>query len=61
MTGEAWDQPAWADYSGISRTLQQLSESEVDALVTALNEVSQPFPGRHIIRVKTGRAIVLPE
>jgi hypothetical protein len=43
MTAEAWDQPAWADYSGVSRTLQQLSESEVDALVAALNEVSQPF------------------
>ncbi|GIK57377.1 MAG: hypothetical protein HND44_07345 [Chloroflexi bacterium] len=43
MTAEAWDQPAWADYSGVNRTLQQLSESEVDALVAALNEVSQPF------------------
>jgi hypothetical protein len=32
MTAEAWDQPAWADYSGVSRTLQQLSESEVDAV-----------------------------
>jgi hypothetical protein len=43
MTAQAWNQPAWADYSGVSRTLQQLSESEVDALIAALNVVSQPF------------------
>lgn len=43
MTAQAWNRPAWADYSGVSRTLQQLSESEVDALIAALNEVSQPF------------------
>lgn len=43
MTAEAWEQPAWADYSGVSRTLQQLSEREVDALIAVLTAVSQPF------------------
>lgn len=43
VTAEAWGQPAWADYSGVSRTLKQLSETEVDALVAALHQVSQPF------------------
>lgn len=43
VTAEAWGQPAWADYSGVSRTLKQLREAEVDALVAALQQVSQPF------------------
>lgn len=40
---EAWDQPAWADYSGVSRTLQSLSDEEVTALVAAIDAISQPF------------------
>ena len=40
---EAWGQPAWADYSGVSRTLSQLSWEEVHQLVAALEVVSQPF------------------
>ena len=40
---EAWGQPAWADYSGVSRTLQSLTDEEVNALVDALTSVSQPF------------------
>jgi hypothetical protein len=43
MTAEAWKQPAWADYSGVSRTLQHLNDEEVAALITALDSVSQPF------------------
>lgn len=39
----AWGQPAWADYSGVSRTLQSLSEAEVAATVAGLDAVSQPF------------------
>ena len=38
---EAWGQPAWADYSGVSRTLQSLNDEEVNALVDALT-ISQP-------------------
>lgn len=43
LVAEAWGQPAWADYSGVSRTLQHLSESEVTAIVTAMDSVIQPF------------------
>ena len=43
VTAEAWGQPAWADYSGVSRTLQQLNAEEVATLVTALDGTSQPF------------------
>jgi hypothetical protein len=40
---EAWEQPGWADYSGISRTLHALSWDEVHQLVSVLEQVSQPF------------------
>jgi hypothetical protein len=40
---QAWAQPAWADYSGVSRTLSGLSWQEVRQLVQVLEEVSQPY------------------
>lgn len=39
----AWQQPAWADYSGVSRTLQALSMAEAQAIGAVLNAISQPF------------------
>lgn len=39
----AWGQPGWADYSGVSRTLSELSWEEVHALVKVLEEISQPY------------------
>jgi hypothetical protein len=39
----AWQQPGWADYSGVSRTLRALHQSEAEAIVAALRRVSQPF------------------
>ena len=40
---DAWGQPAWADYSGVSRTLQSLSDEEVNAIAEAIDAISQPF------------------
>lgn len=40
---EAWQQPGWADYSGVSRTLSQLSWDEVRQLVAVLERISQPY------------------
>jgi hypothetical protein len=40
---EAWEQPGWADYSGVSRTLSALSWEEVHQMVDVLQQVSQPF------------------
>ncbi len=40
---QAWEQPAWADYSGVSRTLSGLSWDEVKQVVQALEQVSQPY------------------
>jgi hypothetical protein len=49
-TAAAWGQAAWADYSGVSRTLQQLSDAEVSALVAAVEEISQPFIDQEVER-----------
>jgi hypothetical protein len=43
IVAEAWGQVGWADYSGVSRTLQQVSHQEVEAIVAELNAISQPF------------------
>ncbi len=40
---QAWGQPAWADYSGVSRTLSGLSWEEVTRIVQVLEQVSQPY------------------
>lgn len=40
---KAWGRATWADYTGISRTLTQLSWDEVRAVVRVLEQVSQPF------------------
>lgn len=48
IVAEAWEQPAWADYSGVSRTLSQLTENEVANLTAALDNVSQSFIDREV-------------
>lgn len=40
---EAWGQPGWADYSGVSRTLSSLSWGEACALAQVLERVDQPL------------------
>ena len=40
---ESWGQAGWADYSGVSRTLSNLSWEEVRAIVSELERFSQPF------------------
>ena len=40
---QAWEQPAWADYSGVSRMLSGLSWEEVKRIVQVLEQVSHPY------------------
>lgn len=40
---EAWGQPGWADYSGVSRTLSGLSWEEVGQISQVLSQLSQPY------------------
>ena len=46
---EAWGQPGWADHSGVSRTLSQLSESDVQRIAQALERVSQPLLDQEVV------------
>lgn len=39
----AWQQPDWADYSGVSRTLSRLSWDGVKQIVQVLEQISQPY------------------
>ena len=48
MVAEAWGRDAWADYSGVSRTLSRLTTEEVADLATALDRISQPFIDREV-------------
>jgi len=43
IVAEAWGQDAWADYSGVSRSLTRLTAEEVADLVAALERIGQPF------------------
>jgi galactokinase len=49
---EAWGQPGWADYSGVSRTLSSLSWEEAGQIVGILDEISQKYIAAelHLIR-----------
>jgi hypothetical protein len=48
LVAEAWGQDAWADYSGVSRTLSRLTMEEVAGLATALDSISQPYIDREV-------------
>ena len=49
VVARAWLQPSWADYSGVSRTLTALSQSEAEQIVQGLDRVSQPFIQREVM------------
>jgi hypothetical protein len=55
----AWQQPAWADYSGVGRTLQGLTPAEVAAIGRVLTEISRPFIDEQVTQalVEQGRLI----
>jgi hypothetical protein len=56
---EAWEQPAWADYSGVSRTLKACAAETVAEIEQVLQEVSQPFIDREVtLALQSGDVIV---
>lgn len=48
IVAEAWGQPSWADYSGVSRTLHSLTEKESKEIADTFDSVSTPFIKREI-------------
>jgi hypothetical protein len=45
---DAWNQPGWADYSGISRTLQACTTETVESVREAIEQVSRPYIDREV-------------
>ena len=56
---DAWGQPGWADYSGVSRTLKACNEETVTAVTQALQAVSQPFIDREVMLALRGRDVIV--
>ena len=46
---DAWGQPGWADYSGVSRTLHHCTAETVQAVRQAVGRVSRPFIDREVV------------
>jgi hypothetical protein len=46
---KAWKQPAWADHSGVSRTLSGLARDEVGPIVEVLDVLSRPIIDREVV------------
>jgi hypothetical protein len=44
----AWGQPAWADQSGVSRTLHSLTPGEVQQLIQVTEHFCQPFIDKEV-------------
>ena len=56
---QAWGQPGWADYSGVSRTLKVCTEETVAAVTQALQAVSQPFIDREAMLALRERGVIV--
>lgn len=56
---EAWGQTSWADYSGVSRTLQALREKEVSEMCAALDQVEQGLLRQEVERAISEGKLVL--
>jgi len=46
----AWRQPAWADYSGVSRTLTELTQEEAEQVADAMNKIAQPILAEEVMK-----------
>lgn len=55
----AWQQAGWADYSGVGRSLQALTQAEAEAVGWVLREISQPLIDEQITQAlaEQGRLI----
>jgi hypothetical protein len=46
----AWHQPAWADYSGVSRSLAALTQEEAEQIAAELDKITQPILATEVMR-----------
>jgi len=56
---KAWLQASWADYSGVSRTLTGVSQSEADQIARVLEQITQPILAEEVMEAlkQTGRLV----
>jgi hypothetical protein len=47
---KAWLQPAWADYSGVSRTLTTLRQGEAEQVASVLDKMTQPILAGEVMK-----------
>jgi hypothetical protein len=47
---KAWRQLAWADYSGVSRTLTELYQEEAEQIAGVLNKISKPILDEEVMK-----------
>jgi len=47
---KAWRQPAWADYSGVSRTLTTLYQEEAEQVADVLHKVTKPILDEEVMK-----------
>ena len=55
----AWGQKKWADYSGVSRTMQASDEETVAAVQETLETASRPFIDREVVLALRDRGVVI--
>lgn len=46
----SWGQAGWADYSGVSRTLAELTQAEAEQIVSVLDEISRPILAEEVMQ-----------
>jgi hypothetical protein len=49
-TAKAWLQPAWADYSGVSRTLTALRLEEAEQVASVLHKITKPILDEEVMK-----------
>lgn len=56
---KAWLQASWADYSGVSRTMTGVSQTEADQIVRVLDQITQPILAEEVMEAlkRTGRLV----
>lgn len=47
---KAWGQSAWADYSGVSRTLTSLCQEEAEQVAHVLDQITQPILASEVMK-----------
>jgi hypothetical protein len=56
---KAWVQAGWADYSGVSRTLSGIRQTEADQIAKVLQQITQPILAEEVMQaLKRSRRLV---